>query len=152
MTTKIATGIENRLSLLYLSRHKWLRGRLRSSVRGVTTVSSVWFRWKWRRWLMTDSWIRETKSVVDIFQSFNVIFYAGSTIPVRKTNTVKPPMSDHPECGDLVVTYGRWLLTRIEPQWSFHLLLGRECTASNSKIWYGGSILSLRVLGIFWVV
>ena len=61
------------------------------------------------------------------------------------------PISDHPECEDLVVTYGRWLLTRIEPQWSFHLLFGRECTASNSKTWYGGSILSLRVLGIFWV-
>ena len=30
--------------------------------------------------------------------------------------TVEPPVSDHPKCKDLVVAYGRWSLTRIEPQ------------------------------------
>ena len=30
--------------------------------------------------------------------------------------TVEPPVSDHPKRKDLVVTYGRWSLTRIEPQ------------------------------------
>ena len=84
--------------------------------------------------MLTDSRIRETKSTVDIFQSFNVIFYTGSTIPVRKTNTVTPPISNHPKCEDLVVAYGRWLLTRIDPQGPFHLLFKSECTASNSKI------------------
>ena len=32
--------------------------------------------------------------------------------------TVEPPISDHPRCKDLVVAYGRWLLTRIKPQGS----------------------------------
>ena len=31
-------------------------------------------------------------------------------------NTVEPPISDHPKCKDLVAAYGRWSLTRIEPQ------------------------------------
>ena len=31
---------------------------------------------------------------------------------------VEPPISDHPRCKDLVVAYGRWSLTRIEPQGS----------------------------------
>ena len=31
-------------------------------------------------------------------------------------NTVEPPLSDHPKCKDLVAAYGRWSLTRIEPQ------------------------------------
>ena len=30
--------------------------------------------------------------------------------------TVEPPINDHPRCKDLVVAYGRWSLTRIEPQ------------------------------------
>ena len=29
---------------------------------------------------------------------------------------VEPPIGDHPKCEDLVVAYGRWSLTRIEPQ------------------------------------
>ena len=32
------------------------------------------------------------------------------------SSTVEPPVSDHPKCEDLVVAYGRWSLTRIEPQ------------------------------------
>ena len=31
-------------------------------------------------------------------------------------NTVEPSISDHPKCKDLVAAYGRWSLTRIEPQ------------------------------------
>ena len=31
-------------------------------------------------------------------------------------SAVEPPASDHPRCADLVVAYGRWSLTRIEPQ------------------------------------
>ena len=31
-------------------------------------------------------------------------------------NTVEPPGSDHPKCQDLVVTYGRCSLTRVEPE------------------------------------
>ena len=30
--------------------------------------------------------------------------------------TVEPPVSDHPNCKDLVVAYGRGSFTRIEPQ------------------------------------
>ena len=30
--------------------------------------------------------------------------------------TVEPPVSDHPNCKDSVVAYGRWSFTRIEPQ------------------------------------
>ena len=31
-------------------------------------------------------------------------------------DTVKPSVSDHPKCKDLVVAYGRWAFTRIETQ------------------------------------
>ena len=31
-------------------------------------------------------------------------------------NTVESPVSDHPKCKDLLIAYGRWSLTRIEPQ------------------------------------
>ena len=31
-------------------------------------------------------------------------------------NTVESPVSDNPKCKDLVIAYGRWSLTRIEPQ------------------------------------
>lgn len=35
---------------------------------------------------------------------------------------VQPPVSDHPKCKYLVkVAYGRWSLTRIEPQISFYM-------------------------------
>ena len=34
----------------------------------------------------------------------------------EKETTVEPPESDHPKCADLVVSNGRWSLTRIEPQ------------------------------------
>ena len=34
---------------------------------------------------------------------------------LKKIFTVEPPISDHPKCKDLVVAYGRWLLTRIKP-------------------------------------
>ena len=44
--------------------------------------------------------------------------------------TVEPPISDHPRCKDLVVAYGRWSLTRIEPQGS----LLRRCT-DTSTLW-----------------
>jgi len=46
-------------------------------------------------------------------------------------NTVEPPVSDHLKCKHLVVAYGRWSLTRIEPGHLFqeevraHLLYGR---------------------------
>ena len=30
--------------------------------------------------------------------------------------TIEPAVSDHPKCKDLVVAYGRWSLTGIEPQ------------------------------------
>ena len=33
-----------------------------------------------------------------------------------ESRIAKPPVSDHPKCEDLVVAYGRWSLTRIEPQ------------------------------------
>ena len=29
--------------------------------------------------------------------------------------TVEPPVSNHPKCQDLVLAYGRWSLTRVEP-------------------------------------
>ena len=32
--------------------------------------------------------------------------------------TVKPPISDHPKCQDLVAAYRRWSLTRVEPEGS----------------------------------
>ena len=35
---------------------------------------------------------------------------------IMAINTVKPPVSDHPKCQDLVVAYGRWSLTRVEPE------------------------------------
>ena len=35
---------------------------------------------------------------------------------LEKETTVEPTESDHPKCEDLVVTNGRWSLTRIEPQ------------------------------------
>ena len=39
-----------------------------------------------------------------------------SVISVKR-RTVEPPVSDHTKCKDLVVvTCGRWSLTRIEPQ------------------------------------
>ena len=47
------------------------------------------------------------------------------------SNTCKPPVSDHPKCQDLVVIYGRWLFTRVEPKGVFsmnrltHLLIQR---------------------------
>ena len=39
-----------------------------------------------------------------------------ATEELEKETTVQPPVSDHPKCEDLVVAYGRWSLTRIEPQ------------------------------------
>ena len=30
--------------------------------------------------------------------------------------TGEPPVSDHPKSKDLVVAYGRWSFTRVEPQ------------------------------------
>ena len=30
--------------------------------------------------------------------------------------TVEPPFSNHPKYQDLVVAYGRWSLTRVEPE------------------------------------
>ena len=30
--------------------------------------------------------------------------------------TVETPVSDYQKCEDLVITYGRWTLTRIDPQ------------------------------------
>ena len=35
---------------------------------------------------------------------------------LEKETTDKPTESNHPKCKDLVVAYGRWSLTRIEPQ------------------------------------
>ena len=35
---------------------------------------------------------------------------------LEKETTVEPTENDHPKCEDLVVTNGRWSLTRIEPQ------------------------------------
>ena len=72
-----------------------------------------------------------------------------------------PPINCHPTCEDLLVTYGRWLLTRIKLQeffceWkTWHIYI---CTLLkiifcmqflSSDI--GGSILSLKVVCIFWV-
>ena len=37
-------------------------------------------------------------------------------VAVSLWHTVEPPVSDHPKCKDLVATYWRWSLTRIEPQ------------------------------------
>ena len=35
---------------------------------------------------------------------------------LKKETTDKPIESNHPKCKDSVVAYGRWSLTRIEPQ------------------------------------
>ena len=35
---------------------------------------------------------------------------------MRAKTTVEPPVSGHPKCKDWLVAYGRWSLTRIEPQ------------------------------------
>ena len=37
-------------------------------------------------------------------------------VAVSLWHTVEPPVSDHPKCKDLVATYWRWSLTRIEPR------------------------------------
>ena len=42
----------------------------------------------------------------------NWLLTEGSTVII----TVEPSVSNHPKCKDLVAVYGRWLLTRIEPQ------------------------------------
>ena len=68
------------------------------------------------------------------FSKFQCNLPHGQHDSCKENKYSEPPISDHPKCEDLVVAYGRWLLTRIEPQWSFHLLFGRKCTASNSKI------------------
>ena len=52
-------------------------------------------------------------------------------------DTVEAPVSHHPKCQDLVVAYGRWSLTRVEPEGSLlgtgltytHLLIRREFIA-----------------------
>ena len=35
---------------------------------------------------------------------------------VEKETIAEPPESDRPKCENLVVAYGRWSLTRIEPR------------------------------------
>ena len=55
------------------------------------------------------------------FPSFTSIFPSIFLLPTRSPisrsfpYTVEPPVSDRPKCKDLVVFYGRWSLTRIEP-------------------------------------
>ena len=50
-------------------------------------------------------------------------------------NTVELPKSNHSECEDLLVAYGRWVPMRNELNWGFlprtHPLLVREFIASN---------------------
>ena len=67
-----------------------------------------------------------------------------SSVPERTTHAhisaVQPPVSDHPKCQDLVVAYGRWSLTRVEPEGSLpgtgltYLLIRREFIAYISLV------------------
>ena len=47
-----------------------------------------------------------------------------------RLTTVEPPLRDHPKCEDLVVAYGRWSLTRIEP-----LGISSEIGPDTSTFW-----------------
>ena len=57
------------------------------------------------------------KSVKNILKLQMQLFQIGG-LYVLVEYTVELPISDHPRCKDLVVAYGRWSLTRIEPQGS----------------------------------
>ena len=57
------------------------------------------------------------KSIKNILKLQMQLFQIGG-LYILVEYTVEPPISDHPRCKDLVVAYGRWSLTRIEPQGS----------------------------------
>ena len=80
------------------------------------------------------------------------------TVVQHNPDTVKPSVSNHPKCKDLVVNYGKWLLTGVKQQRSL-----QRRGADSSTLWkfiycmkflsYNMccSMLSLKVFCILWI-
>ena len=85
--------------------------------------------------------------LLGVYFSLNRCHPCRSTIETKTFHlpdvvyTVEPPVSDHPKCKDLMVAYGRWSLTRIEPQGASSEKRSGDIYFNEDNLWHAISKL-----------